>query len=52
MDVMGRVVYTNETKVNTGGNPIEMNLQNVSKGIYSLEFVTESGKQTQKLIIQ
>ena len=52
MDVMGRVVYANETKVNTGGNPIEMNLQNVSKGIYSLEFVTESGKQTQKLIIQ
>ncbi len=52
IDMLGRIVYTEETKVNSGNTPVEMNLQNLSKGIYSFEFITESGKQTQKLVIQ
>jgi endonuclease I len=51
-DMVGRIVYSNEVKVNSGNNPVEMNIQNVSKGIYSFEFITEQGKQTQRLVIQ
>ena len=52
VDVLGRVVYSNEIAINSGNSPIEMNLQNVKKGIYFFEFATENGTQTEKLVIQ
>lgn len=51
-DVMGRIVYTNQSKVNSGYNPIELSIPNVSKGIYTLELTTETGRQTEKLVIE
>jgi len=50
-DVTGRVVYTNEQKVNSGTNSIEMKIQNLNKGIYLFEFTTLQGKQVVKLVI-
>lgn len=52
VDLMGRVVYTNELQVNKGSNSIEMNLQNLTRGIYLFELINGNGKQTQKLVIQ
>ncbi len=51
-DLMGRIVYTNDIKANNGFNVLEMNLQNLNKGIYTFEFISDSGRKTQKLIIQ
>ncbi len=50
-DVTGRVVYSDIIKVNIGDNPIEMQLQNLNKGIYLFEFTTQKGKQNVKLMI-
>jgi len=50
-DVTGRVVYSDIIKVNIGNNPIEMQLQNLNKGIYLFEFTTQKGKQNVKLMI-
>lgn len=50
-DVTGRVVYSDMLKLNTGTNPIEMHLQDLSKGVYLFEFTTKEGKQTVKLVI-
>lgn len=50
-DVTGRIVYTDEIKVNTGSNSIEMKLQDLNKGIYLFEFTTQAGKQNVKLVI-
>jgi endonuclease I len=52
IDVVGHVVYANETMVNSGTNPIEMNVQNITKGIYFLEFSTEKEKQVEKVVVQ
>lgn len=52
VDMVGRVVYSTEMKVNIGYNPIEMNIANLSKGIYTFECVTETGRQTEKLVIE
>lgn len=52
VDLVGRVVYTAEEKVSNGYNPIEMNIQNLNKGIYIFEFVTPTGRKTEKLIIE
>lgn len=52
IDMLGQVVYTNELKVISGINPIEISVQNLKKGIYLFEYVTEKGKQTEKLIIE
>jgi len=51
-DVIGNKVYSNETNVNSGANQIEMNLQNLNKGIYFFEIITEKGKQLEKIAIQ
>ncbi len=51
VDTMCRVVYSNEQRVNTGINSIEIHLQNVNKGIYILELENENGKRTKKLLI-
>ena len=50
-DVIGRIVYTDEIKVITGNNSIEMKLQNLNKGIYLFEFTTQAVKQNVKLVI-
>ncbi|MCX6296326.1 MAG: endonuclease [Bacteroidetes bacterium] len=50
-DVMGRVVYSDIIKVNIGNNPMEMQLQDLNKGIYLFEFTTQHGKQNVKLMI-
>lgn len=50
-DVAGRIVYTDEIKVNTGSNSIEMKLHDLNKGIYLFEFTTQAGKQNVKLVI-
>ena len=50
-DVTGRIVYTDEIKVNTGNNSIEMKLHDLNKGIYLFEFTTQAGKQNVKLVI-
>ncbi len=51
IDTMGRVIYNTEKKVKTGYNSIEMNIENVSKGVYILELIAENRKQSAKLII-
>lgn len=50
-DVTGRIVYTNELKINSGLNSIPMKIENVNKGIYLFEFTTQQGKQVVKLVI-
>ncbi|MCE9538015.1 MAG: T9SS type A sorting domain-containing protein [Bacteroidetes bacterium] len=50
--MIGQVVYTNELKVINGINPIEISVQNLKKGVYFFEYVTEKGKQTEKLVIE
>ena len=50
-DVTGRVVFSDIIKVNIGNNPIEMQLQNLNKGIYLFEFTTQAGNQNVKLVI-
>lgn len=52
IDMLGRVVYSNQHRVNIGYNPIEMNIENLSKGIYTFECVTETGRTTEKLVIE
>jgi endonuclease I len=51
-DVLGRVVYTSHAKVIKGYNPVEINIEGLSKGIYSFEFITETGRTTEKLVIE
>ena len=50
-DVTGRMVYTNELKVNSGSNSIQMKIEDLNKGIYLFEFTTQQGKQVVKLVI-
>lgn len=50
-DMLGRTVYTDIIKVNTGNNPVEMKLQDLNKGIYLFEFASQNGKQVVKLVI-
>jgi hypothetical protein len=52
MDMTGRLVYSDELKVSTGNNPIEMQLQQLNKGIYLFELTTPQGKQNVKLVIE
>lgn len=51
VDTMGRVMYHADKKVKLGSNSMEMNLHNLSKGIYILELVAENRKQSAKLLI-
>lgn len=52
IDLMGRIIYSNESKIFSGNNILEIKIENLSGGIYSLEFVTDSGRKTEKLVIQ
>ncbi|MCE3280371.1 MAG: hypothetical protein K0S44_2562 [Bacteroidetes bacterium] len=51
-DVLGRVVFISQAKVIKGYNPVEINIEGLSKGIYSFEFITETGRTTEKLVIE
>ncbi|MEI6487379.1 MAG: endonuclease [Bacteroidota bacterium] len=51
-DVVGRMVFNSQEKMNEGFNSIEMNIPNIGKGVYSIEFISETGKQTKRLIIE
>lgn len=51
-DVMGRVVYNNEIKVNAGYNTLAVTTEGLSKGIYTFVCVTETGRKTEKLVIE
>ncbi|MFL5764545.1 MAG: endonuclease [Bacteroidia bacterium] len=51
IDITGRIVYSAEKEVNAGKNQIEVNLQNLNKGIYLLELTAQQGRQNVKLVI-
>jgi endonuclease I len=51
-DMVGKLVYSNETRVNKGSNSIDMNIQHLSKGIYNLMIVTGTGIKSDKIIIE
>jgi endonuclease I len=52
IDVLGRVIFSTESKMNKGYNPVELNPAKLSKGIYTVVFITPAGKTTQKLVIE
>jgi endonuclease I len=52
VDVVGRIVYAGQAKVSNGYNPIDMNIPGLSKGIYTIELTTETGRKTEKLVIE
>lgn len=52
IDLLGREVYNNTLKLNNGVNPVEMSIPNLKKGIYLFELTSESGKYTDKLVIE
>jgi endonuclease I len=52
VDMVGRIVYSNQIEVIVGMNSNEINVLNLSKGIYTVEIVSETTKETQKLVIQ
>lgn len=51
-DVFGRLVYSDRKHVNSGYNPISISINGLSKGIYTFELITESGRATEKMVIQ
>lgn len=51
-DMMGRVVYTNTVKVAAGYTPMNVNIEGLSKGIYTFECATDTGRKTEKLVIE
>jgi endonuclease I len=51
-DMVGRIVYTEQKRMSTGYNPVEMNIPNLSKGVYTFVFTTETGSTTEKLVIE
>ncbi len=51
-DMVARVVYSNTMDVSIGINSNEINVLSLNKGIYTVEIVSETEKQTQKLVIQ
>lgn len=52
MDIMGRIVYSNSFEVHNGYNPMNLNIANLSKGIYSVECVSEKGRKTERIVIE
>ncbi len=51
-DVLGRVVYSNESKVSTGFNSIDITTVHLNKGIYMFELLAETGRQVERIIIE
>jgi endonuclease I len=52
VDVVGRMVYSSQAKVSNGYNPIELSIPGLSKGIYTIELTTATGRKTEKLVIE
>ena len=50
-DVTGRAVYRNAIKLSIGINTLDLQLNELNKGIYLFECITKNGKQNVKLII-
>lgn len=50
-DIFGRVVARKQSTVTTGNTTIDMNLEGLNKGLYNIEIVTDSGRKSEKLII-
>jgi endonuclease I len=51
-DMLGRVVYSNTLQASNGNNTVELNVPNLNKGIYMVEWLSENIHQTEKLIIE
>lgn len=51
-DITGRNVYNESIALYTGMNKKQINIDSFNKGIYMVQFVTENGIKTEKLIIQ
>jgi endonuclease I len=51
-DMVGRVVYTAQLKATAGYNPLEVSVQGLSKGLYNFELTTETGRATEKIVIE
>jgi endonuclease I len=51
-DVTGKMVYNKTVKANNGLNALDISLQSLSKGLYSVELTTANNRQTQRLIIE
>lgn len=52
MDMLGHKVYSNELKSTIGNNTLEINTNNLNSGIYMLQWLTDSNRKTEKLIIE
>ncbi len=50
-DLFGRIVATKQVSLTNGNNTIDMNIEGLSKGIYSIEMVNDNGRTTEKLVI-
>jgi endonuclease I len=51
-DIFGRVVMTEQIKVQNGSNSFEMTLDGFSKGIYTLEFISDNGRTTERIVVE
>jgi hypothetical protein len=52
MDISGREVYGEKINLSTGMNRKQINTNVFNKGIYLVQFITENGVKSEKLIIQ
>jgi hypothetical protein len=48
MDESGKVVYKQQLQNMQAGTPNEVNVSNLNKGIYYLQFITDNDVQTTK----
>lgn len=51
-DMLGNVVFTRTYAVNTGVNPLQMNFQDLKKGVYFVQILGENSKAVEKLVIE
>lgn len=51
-DMFGRAVISEQIKLVNGHNSFDMNLNDLSKGIYSLEFIGDNGRRVERIIIE
>lgn len=51
-NLLGQVVYTESTTLNSGANYMSVNVSNLNKGIYVVNVKSTTGSTTQKLIVR
>lgn len=51
-DVMGRVVYSQRMNFTAGSNSLQLSLENLSKGIYSMEMIADESRIVEKVVIK